>query len=508
MQDPKQLDSGFSTLALVIVVAGVTGLVGGFNALKSQMVLKSSDVRNAGQEVDDLNYNAFSVYQALGAGKTPAIYPDPYLPINQAQMVVSSSAVPNKLWKGTTDSVTIYSTSFHGNPKGKETSTNVRSSGFSAKDAARPYLITHANVKAESSVQMALLKTKKNLVAKASVEVGPPPTPECKIGFTGTPSMQPFNCVKTPAQIIPVMDPASGRQAVDPATGAPLTVTKPAVYQSCPGMARGWAFDTDEGQPVTAHFFGSGVVVDAQVSQAPGLEGPLNFAAGPLPKASAAIPFPGAHRVTAVDASLRDISFVAMNSQWIELKVAGPDGTVGSCVAGLHVNHGADSNTPTDSWGEDTLVQLADGTFKKISALKYGDLVWNPRYKEATPVLYLHETASPSAMVEIKLGSKSIHVTSQHPLISRRGVVFANQLRVGDQLAGADEAWKTVSGTRVYRPEPGFKVYDVFLRSKRAPSERLLNVDGLLSPSYEWQAEFAPLPSLTLFDYPQIPAAF
>jgi hypothetical protein len=492
-------------MGLVIIVAGIAGIVSGYNVLRSQSVLKASDVRNASQEAGDLNYNAFSVYQALASGPAPAIYPDPYLPINNARMVVNPNAVPNNLWKGTTDEVTIFSTSYHGNPKGKKTATDIKSVGLEAKNNARPYLITHADVKADTSVTMALAKANKKVNSTATVRLAPPPTPKCTIGFTGTPSTQPFTCVKTPAKKVEVIDPATGKPELDPATGEPKTVEKPATYQDCPGMSRNWAFDTDVGQEVTAHFFGSGVVVDASVSQAPALEGPLNFATGPLPKSSAAIPYPGAHRVAAVDASLRDIKFVAMNSQWIELSVAGPDGSVGKCVAGLHVNRGPALNTPTDSWGPDSLVQLADGSFKKISKLKYGDRVWNPRFEEAAGVLHVHETAPPSALVEIKLESKSIHVTSQHPFISRRGIVFARELRAGDQLAGAEGPWKTVVSTRIYKPEPGAKVYDVFLDSKRAPVERLLNVEGLLTPSYEWQSELATLPSLTVFDMPQPP---
>jgi hypothetical protein len=505
MRRSNHRESGFSTLGLVIIVAGIAGVVGGYNVLRSQSVLKASDVRNASQEAGDLNYNAFSVYQALASGANPAIYPDPYLPISNARMVVNPNAVPNDLWKGTTDTVTIFSTSYHGNPKGRKAATDIKSVGLEAQNSARPYLITHADVKAGTSVTMALAKSNKNVNSTATVKLAPPPTPQCKIGFTGTPSTQPFTCVKTPAKKVEVIDPKTGEPELDPATGEPKMVEKPATYQDCPGMTRNWAFDTDVGQDVTAHFFGSGVVVDASVRQAPALEGPLNFPTGNLPKNNGSIPYPGAHRVAAVDASLRDITFRAMNSQWIELSVVGPDGSVGKCVAGLHVNRGPELNTPTDSWAADTLVQLEDGSYKKISKLAYGDRVWNPRYKEAASVLHVHETAPPSPLVEIKLGSKSIHVTSQHPFISRRGFVFARDLRPGDQLPGVDEPWKTVVATRIYRPEPGSKVYDVFLDSKRAPAERLLNMDGLLTPSYEWQSELGALPNLTIFDMPNLP---
>jgi hypothetical protein len=493
-------ESGFSTMGLVIIVAGLAGVVGGYNVLRSQAVLKASDVRNASQEAGDLNYNAFSVYQALAAGPTPAIYPDPYLPIQNARMVVNSKATPNNLWKGTTDQVTIFSTSYHANPKGKRTATDIKSTQLEAKNATRPYLITHASVKADTGVNMALNKVDKNINSKATVRLAPPPTPTCKIGFTGTPSTQPFTCVKTPAQKIEVVDPVSGLPELDPATGQPKTVEKPATYQDCPGMSRNWAFDTDVGQEVTAHFFGSGVVVDASIQQATGLEGPINLPSGPIPKNSQAIPYPGAHRVEAVDAGLRDVKFIANNSQWIQLNVAGPDGSVGKCVAGLHVNLGPALNSPTDSWGADTQVQMADGTFKKISELRLGDQVWNPRFKETARILHVHETAPPTAMVEIKLGHHTLHVTSLHPFVSRRGLVAARDLRPGDELPAADAGWKLVTAARIYRPADGVKVYDVFLDSPRAPMDRLLNMDGLLAPSYEWQKELGTFPSITLFD--------
>ncbi len=502
MRRANPQEAGFSTLGFVIMVAGVAGMLGAYNLLRTQSVLKASDIRNASQEAGDLNYNAFSVYQALASGPNPAIYPDPYLPINNARMIVSSKAVANNLWQGKKDQVTIYSNSFHGNPNGKKITTDIKSRQLEANNSARPYLITHADVKANTSVGTALTKFDKNIRSSATVSLAPPPTPTCKIGFSGTPSTQPFTCVKTPGQTVEVTDPVTGLPELDPVTGLPKTVAVPPTFQDCPGMSRNWAFDTDVGQQVTAHFFGSGVVVDARIQQAPALEGPLNFPAGALPKNSAAIPYPGAHRVEAVNAGLRNIKFMAFNSQWVQLSVAGPDGTVGKCVAGLHVNRGPNLNSPSDSWGPDTLVELADGSHKKISNLTLNDWVWNPRFKEVARVVYVHETAPPTAMAEINFGKQSIHVTIQHPFISRRGLVYSRELLPGDQLPGADGTWKTVVSTRVYRPSLGYKVYDVFLDSKRSPVDRLMNMHGIMAPSYEWQQELGTLSALTIFDKP------
>jgi len=498
-------ESGFSTLGLVIILAGIAGVVGGYNLLRSQSVLKASDVRNASQEAGDLNFNAFSVYQALAAGTSPAIYPDPYLPINNARMVVSSKATPNNLWKGATDTVTIFSTSYHGKPQGTKTSTQIKSTQLENKNGSRPYLLTHAEVKANTSVDMALNKVSKNINSSATVRLAPPPPPGCNIGFTGIPSTQPFTCLKKAAVKEPAVDPVSGMPVVDPVSGLPVIVETPAVYDSCSGSAFSWSFDTDAGQSVTAHFFGSGVIVDASVQRMVGSSEPLNFAAGPIPKNSQAIPYPGANRVEAKNAKLQDITFVAGNSQWLELNVIGPDGSPGKCTAGLHVNQGPDLNTEADSWGPDTLVQLADGTHRRVADLKFGDLVWNPKFKEVAKVIYLHETAPTSAMIEIDFGSRLVHVTSHHPFLSQRGLVLAQDLRPGDQLPGVDQPWKTVLATRSYRPAEGLKVYDVFLLSPRSEMDRLLNMEGLMVPSFEWQSQLSMLPAITLFDMQQLP---
>jgi hypothetical protein len=84
--------------------------------------------------------------------------------------------------------------------------------------------------------------------------------------------------------------------------------------------------------------------------------------------------------------------------------------------------------------------------------------------------------------------------------VVRRGLVAARDLRPGDELPAADAGWKLVTSARLYRPADGVKVYDVFLDSPRAPMDRLLNMDGLLAPSYEWQKELGTFPSITLFD--------
>src|SRR6478735_8439108 len=127
MQLSSQRQGGFSTMGFVIILAGIAGVIGGFNVLRSQSVLKASDARNASQEAGDMNFNALNVYQALTSGKDPAIFPDPYLPVANARMAVGSKAVPNALWDWTSDKVTIYSTSFHGKPQGTKTATQVKS---------------------------------------------------------------------------------------------------------------------------------------------------------------------------------------------------------------------------------------------------------------------------------------------------------------------------------------------------------------------------------------------
>ncbi|HYX34800.1 MAG TPA: hypothetical protein VE954_17015 [Oligoflexus sp.] len=505
MRSSSHRESGFSTMGLVIILAGVAGVVGGYNMLRSQSVLKASDVRNAGQEAGDMNFNAFNVYQALAAGTTPAIFPDPYLPVNNARMVVSSKATPNNLWKGATDTITIFSTSYHGNPQGTKTATEIKSVQLEKKNPARPYLITHADVKAKTTVGMALTKSNKDINSTATVNLPPPPTPDCMIGFTGTPSTQPFTCLKKAAVKQPASDPKTGLPVLDPKTGEPVVIETPAVFGSCSGAALAWSFDTDVGQTVTAHFFGNGVIVDANIQQMAGSTQPLSFAGGPIPKNSQAIPYPGANRVEAKNAKLRDVTFVATSSSWMELNVMGPDGTVGKCTAGLHVNMGPALNTEADSWGSETLVQLADGSHKKISQLQFGDRVWNPQFKEAASIVHIHETAPTSSMVALDLGSSVVHVTSHHPFLSQRGLVLAQDLRAGDQLPAADASWKTVVGNRAYRPAEGYKVYDVFLNSPRSARDRLMNVEGLLVPSYEWQSQLATLPSSTLFDMPQLP---
>ncbi len=503
MQSNGQGNDGFGAIGLVLVIASIGAIIGTYSGLRSQSALKSSDINNANQEATDLSINALGVFQSLMSAPNPTIYPDPYLPVKSAVLATTPSAKPNPLWGSSPNTIMVYSKSYHASPEGKDSTSYIRFNRFETNKSSRPYLITHAAVVADSKVDTALLKNATNGEAKAKVEIDPPPTPSCSMAFSGNSSVQGFQCIQSPAMMVNVIDPSTGKPVIDPATGKPKQVLKPATFMSCPGVARGWAHDTDAGQTVTAHFMGNGVVVDASVRQAPGLEGPLNFAAGTLSKSSVEVPYPGATRLLAKNVGLSSISFVARNSQWIELSVAGPDGSRKTCLAGIHVNLGPTLNTAGDSWGSDTLVQMADGSFKKISTLKYGHMLWNPKFKRPEKVLYVHETPPPTSMVEIKLGDKKIDVTSLHPFVSRRGLLLAQDLKPGDQLPSADRNWQTISALRTYKPSSDAKVYDIFLDSDQAPSDRLLNMDGLLAPSYEWQRELAELPALTLFDLQQ-----
>ncbi|SMF58029.1 Hint domain-containing protein [Pseudobacteriovorax antillogorgiicola] len=486
--------SGVGVLGLVLILAGGVGLYAGVSSLKAKNSLKASDLQNASQEGKDINFNSLTLAKALASGENPAIYPEPYLPIVRSNMEVNPSAKSkNKLWRGGKNRVNVYSKSYNGDPKGSKSTTNIKFGRLITGNSDLPYLITGVATKARTRVSQGLADKKTSIISAAGIAIPPPPAPGCKIEVDGRETSQPFSCKKKDAEQKVAVNEKTGTPIVDEA-GNPIVITVPPVYGGCAGAGKPWTFETDVGQTVTLKFIADGVVVDARTGKMPGMEseGAMDFPTGMLEKTSTELPYPEANSIYAKNVELQQLTYTAQNSNWVEMKVQGPDGNVGTCFAGIHVNKGPEENTEADSWHGSSLVEMADRTFKPMKDLMAGDLVWNPKLKKPSQIIYVFKSLPNQALVELKMSNGvSVQVTAQHPFITDVGINQAVDIRPGDRLPSIDGKWLTVLSTGVFKSESGQPVFDLFLNPDIPLIDRMINVDGLQVPSYRGQSSLS-----------------
>ena len=115
----------------------------------------------------------------------------------------------------------------------------------------------------------------------------------------------------------------------------------------------------------------------------------------------------------------------------------------------------------------DTMITMADGTYKKISEIKIGELVlsYNEQMKsfEPSPVMKIHENlfkSNSSKMLELVMDTgEIIHVTENHLFMTNRGWVTAGELTQEDYTLGVNYCrLKLLSKKIIERPDI---VYDL-----------------------------------------------
>ena len=225
----------------------------------------------------------------------------------------------------------------------------------------------------------------------------------------------------------------------------------------------------------------------------PGMEseGALDFPSGVIAKSSQDLPYPNNDSIRSKDIALRKVTYTAQNSNWVQMNVTGPDGNMGTCFAGIHVNKGPEENTEADSWDANSLVEMADHSFKKVSELNAGEWVWNPKLNKPSQVVYSYKTMPNNSMIELKFKSGIARITGNHPFITDKGLRRASELRPGDKLPGVKTAWKIIQSVKAYKPTEQTMVYDIFLDPSHPPKDRMMNIDGLQVPGYEHQRYLA-----------------
>ncbi|MFW7381520.1 MAG: hypothetical protein ACOH5I_22115 [Oligoflexus sp.] len=129
----------------------------------------------------------------------------------------------------------------------------------------------------------------------------------------------------------------------------------------------------------------------------------------------------------------------------------------------------------------ETLITMADGSTKKITAIKSGDMLLNPVTQSPVRVLYTVQGPENLPMLKIETDEGSVVVTSKHPFPTKRGYLPAYRLELGDKLM-RDQTIVSVKNIEVLpasdRPPT---VWNIMLAGDENPRNHMLLGNGLVT---------------------------
>ena len=129
-----------------------------------------------------------------------------------------------------------------------------------------------------------------------------------------------------------------------------------------------------------------------------------------------------------------------------------------SCVYFFHNNvndpktcsrtFGAYCRNQDGCFSKNTMVRMFDGGERSIDTLKAGELLFNPVTRGPSKIGKVIVGREPTNLLEIKTASGTLEVTANHPFSAERGMLRADQLKVGDQIWNTDLSLVAVTSIR------------------------------------------------------------
>jgi hypothetical protein len=95
-------------------------------------------------------------------------------------------------------------------------------------------------------------------------------------------------------------------------------------------------------------------------------------------------------------------------------------------------------------FAEDTRITMGNGSEKLIRDIRPGDEVWNPIVGHAFPVKNVIRGPERQALYEIQVKGQRVLVTSEHPFMTKIGLMGAKDLRVGDLIQDHARGWQPI----------------------------------------------------------------
>ncbi len=502
-------EDGQAGILITLGVAAVAALYMVAENRKTDTIVYDGKMGEVYSSLRQVNQNAFTLTAGLtnydripsyttynGARQSistsvPALYPDPYLPVDQAKLKLIRPSLNNNGFWVYNDNLSTLQISTRGYPgtlNSKSVPTTI-SFGDTDYDSAS-LQIKSIEVDVASTVQFQRLAGQKNVTrnskAKASLTIPPPPRPTCMIDAL---------------QFTPFVNADGGANVqcarLIPRPPAPDGTPQPPIriVEGCGGNGLSWDLTIAEDTPVTLAVRSTGVVRLAQTvnPNPPGfatvvnLNGQSGFTQGLQPQSSA-VPYRNAASVRNSGGILAQSTFTPSNSGGIQVQVQGIDPAMGGpyeCGVTIHVgSQTPEQNNADDSFYQETKIVLADGSEKVISEINKNDKIFNPATGKAAIVKEVISQEIDEDLVSIEFEKGYLIVTKDHNFITVDGAKIARDLKPGDALFNSDLSLNHVVSIGPFTPKKGDRVYDLLLDDNESFESSAYLTEGMIAPNF------------------------
>lgn len=134
-------------------------------------------------------------------------------------------------------------------------------------------------------------------------------------------------------------------------------------------------------------------------------------------------------------------------------------------------------------------IAIAGGLPKRADLVREGDELWNPVTRKPSKVLRIVKGPEKAGLIEIRAGDRVSRISSEHPMVTERGIKMAEDVRRGDKLRLDDGRFVKVASARRLPPRAGQMVYNFVLDvgDDATAEDRLIVGDGFVTGEWTLQ---------------------
>ncbi len=142
-------------------------------------------------------------------------------------------------------------------------------------------------------------------------------------------------------------------------------------------------------------------------------------------------------------------------------------------------------------FSENTQIRLANGKDVSVQDLKLGDRVYNPVSKSAALVYGVVAGPEEKSMLRLGTNGRLVTITDEHPMLTRRGLLPARQVKPDDELFCEARYWCSIESLE-WLPVKTMTVYNVSLMANSDDArDHFLLADGVPAGDLYLQKQLA-----------------
>lgn len=139
--------------------------------------------------------------------------------------------------------------------------------------------------------------------------------------------------------------------------------------------------------------------------------------------------------------------------------------------------------TTNGCFDPDSQLQRADGTLVRAADLRVGELLLNPITRKHLTVSDIVESRESMPMIALSTKNGTVKVTSGHPILTKRGVIRADAVRLDDYVFNTSGSPESLTAVTVLPIDPNQRVVNFRLSGASSDdlTEHLVSSDGIVT---------------------------